>query len=214
MIKKFAPAFVAVILAALAHHAQAQANLTFVGNGYVILDVNGAGDTYYDVNNQSNDNVTPSFDTDDSSNSAFTLTINILQGQSILFGGQLQTFPQANGTSAFFGYRITNLSETTGSFSELNLPFQQQTGQNDQWQQLASTSGVDLGSSLAPGSYLLEVYEHATNTNSIFNQEGAVNDNWEARIVVSAVPEPSSLALLGGASLLGTSFFLRRRRKS
>src|SRR5438552_1371669 len=85
MIKKLFLAFVAIGLAATIQHSGA-ANISFVGNGYVILDLNGGGDTYSDVNNQGNDNTTPSFDLDDSSATAFTLTITLQQGQSLLLG--------------------------------------------------------------------------------------------------------------------------------
>jgi hypothetical protein len=195
---------------ALVYSASAATDLTFVGNGYVILDVNNAADTYFDINNQGNDSITPSFDTDNTNVNSYSQTITIQLGQSIKLGGQLQTFPQAGGTSAFLGYRITDLNETTGSFTEMSLPFLDQIGNNDRWQQLASTSGVEIGSTLAVGSYLLEVYEHATNNNSLFNQEGAPGNDWEMRIDV--VPEPSTLSLLAAPAILGAVLFMRRRR--
>jgi len=211
MFKKLA---IVVSVASFSVLAARAANISFVGNGYVILDINGAGNSYYDLNNQGNDGVTPSYDTNDSTPTAFSRTFTIDQGTSISLGAQEQTYPSTSGTSAFLGYRITNLTETTGSYTEMNLPFQQNTGQNDQWQQLASTSGVDVGSSLTPGTYLLEVYEHASNNGDIYNQEGASGDDWEAEIQVNsveAVPEPSTVAA-GVLAIVGT-FFLRRRRK-
>jgi hypothetical protein len=212
MIRKVLLGLGAICLAATIHNVSAQ--ISFVGNGYVILDVNNAGNTYYDVNNQSNDNVTPSFDLDNSTPTAFTLTITIQQGQSILLGGQLET-NHTSGSSAFLGYAVTNLAENNGNFVEMNLPFLDNNGNNgnDRWLQLASTSGVDIGSSLAPGNYLLAVYEHGHNTNDLFNNEaGQANNNWEAQIVV--VPEPSVTSLLAGSSVLGAFFYLRRRRKA
>ena len=183
--------------------------LTFVGDGYVILNINGAGNTFYNLNN-AGDTINPKFDSNDTSATAFSLTITINQGQSILLGGELQTFPSVVGSSAFLGYRITNLAETTGSFSELNLPFNTNVGSNDKWQQLASPGGVQIGSSLAPGNYLLEVYQHGANgADNTFNQEGVAGNNWEAQITV--VPEPATVLLVGPALLAGM-FFVRRRR--
>ena len=205
MIKKFALGILALGVMTIGAFA---ANISFVGNGYVILDISGAGDTFYDVNNQSNDSVTPSFDTDNSTPTAFSRTFTINPGTSILFGAQEQTFPSTGGTSAFMDYKVTDLTETTGSFAELNLPFQENAGSNDQWQQLASTSGVDIGSGLAPGTYLLAVFEHATNNGDVFNNEGGTpGNNWEAEIQV--VPEPSTIAA-GVLATLGV-LFLRRR---
>ena len=206
MIKRLA--IISVVAGAFVFGAHA-ANISFVGNGYVILDIAGGGNTFYDVNNQSNDNVTPSFDTNNSSPTAFSLNITINQGTSILFGAQEQTFPSTAGTSAFMDYKITDLTETTGAFADLNLPFKQNVGSNDEWEQLASTSGVDIGSSLAPGTYLLAVFEKASNNGDIFNNEGGTpGNNWEAEITV--LPEPSTIA--AGVLAVAGAFFVRRRR--
>jgi hypothetical protein len=208
MIKKLALGILALGVMTIGAFA---ANISFVGNGYVILDINGAGNTFYDVNNQANDNVTPSFDTDNSTPTAFSLTITINPGTSVLFGAQEQTFPSTGGTSAFMDYKITDLTETTGTFADLNLPFKTNAGSNDEWEQLASTSGVDIGSSLAPGTYLLAVFEKASNGGDIFNNEaGQSGNNWEAEIVV--VPEPSTW--LAAALTLAGCFYLRRRRRA
>jgi hypothetical protein len=171
MIKKFALGLLSVGAAAVIQSVGA-ANISFVGNGYVILDINGAGNTFYDVNNQGNDSVTPSFDTDNTTPTAFSRTFIINPGTSVLLGAQEQTFPSTGGTSAFLEYKVTDLTETTGTFTGMNLPFQTNAGSNDQWQQLASTSGVDIGSGLAPGTYLLAIFEKASNGGDIFNNEG------------------------------------------
>jgi hypothetical protein len=191
------------------------ADISFVGNGYVIADVNGAGDTFYDVNNQGNGNTTPSYDLDNTTPFAFTLTITIQQGQSIQLGGELQTFPSTPGTLAMLGFGVTDLTATSTrvSFNEMNLPLKDNVGANDRWQQLASTSGVEIATGLAPGDYLLQVYQHTNTNGDIYNNEnGEGGNNWEARITL--LPEPSVLSLLAGSSILGASFYLRRRRKT
>ena len=47
---------VIVVLVAMCLYAAAAdaANISFVGNGYIILDIGGAGDTFFDLNNQGN----------------------------------------------------------------------------------------------------------------------------------------------------------------
>lgn len=220
MIKKLALGLLLVGITAVTQNARASratilpdTPLTFVGNGYVVLDVNGGGDAFYNVNNAS-DTTNPLFDNDNSSPTAFTQTFTIQLGQSIRLGGELQTFPSVGGSSAFLGYAVMDLTETTATipFAELNLPFLTNAGSNDVWQQLASTAGgVEIGSSLPVGSYLLVAYQHGSNgtDNTFTNEGGTPNNNWEAQINV--VPEPATILLVGPA-LLGGMFFIRRRR--
>ena len=67
---------------------------------------------------------------------------------------------------------------------------------------------VEIGSSLAPGTHYLEIYQHAYRgtENAYYNEAQQPGNNWEARLVV--VPEAST-ALLG---LVGLLPFCRRRR--
>ncbi len=72
--KKFA-----LIVAALALSVgSAMAQLSFVGNGYVVLSVNGGGNTFYFLDND--DFFNGAFDSDNSSANAFSRTITINQG--------------------------------------------------------------------------------------------------------------------------------------
>jgi hypothetical protein len=181
--------------------------LSWAGNGYVVLNITNAGNVFYYLDN--NDFFNPAFDTDDSSANAFSRTFTINQGDSIKLGGELQTFQQVFGTSAFLGWRIsTNFS---GSFSELNLPYNSSPGSNDKWQE-AGAGMIEIGSSLLPGTYYLSVYNHAKNGSvDIYHNETGVNaapNDWEARIIV--IPEPSTFVLVG-AGLVGV-YFLRRRK--
>ena len=183
----------------------ATAALSWVGNGFAILNVNGAGDTWYDL-----DSVTGNadFDSDNSSANAYSYTITISQGQSIKLGGENQTYDQGSGTTSTLVYRVTS-DFVSGSWNDLNLPWQQTTGNNDQWQ-AAGANMVEIGSSLAPGTHYLEIYQHAyRGTENAYHNEGVPEqsgNNWEARLVV--VPEAST-ALLG---LIGLLPLCRRRR--
>jgi hypothetical protein len=73
---------------------------------------------------------------------------------------------------------------------------------------------LNLLTGLSNGNYTFEVYFQGTTNglggaaNPIFLNNGGAN--YKATFTV--VPEPSILALLAGAALLGACFFRRRRR--
>lgn len=191
-----------IAIIALMASNSAFAALSWVGNGFVILNVNGAGNVYYDLDVATGN---PDFDSDNSSANAYSMTININVGQSIKLGGENQTYDQGSGTSSFLGYRIS--PDFSGGFTELGLSYLDSPGNNDRW----SNSGAgmaEIGSSLAAGTHYLSIYQHANRdaTNVYHDEAGQSNNQWEVRIVV--VPEPSA-ALLGGIGLLA---LLRRRR--
>ena len=202
--KKSLPS-IALSALCLAAAMPANAALSWVGNWCAVLNVNGAGNTWYDL-----DQVTGNadFDSDNSSPNAYSLTISISQGQSIKLGGQNQTYDQGTGTTSALGYRVTT-DFVSGSWNDVNLPWSQTAGNNDQWEE-TGTNMAEIGSSLAPGTYYLEIYQHAhrpaEGTSAYHNEAEQSSNNWEARITV--IPEAST-ALLG---LVGLLPFCRRRR--
>ena len=195
--------FLALSALALSTAAPAAAALSWVGNGFAILNVNNGGDTWYDL-----DSVTGNadFDNDNSSPQAYSLTITINEGQSIKLGGENQTWDAGGGTTSTLVYRVSTDLQS-GSWNDLDLPWQQFAGSNDQWQ-LAGANMVEIGSSLAPGTHYLEIYQRAQrDTATVYHNEAEQSgNNWEARIVV--IPEAAT-ALLG---LVGMLPLCRRRR--
>jgi len=192
----------------LAAPIASQAGLDFVGNGYAILNANGGGDSYYDVDNQGNDKVTPNY-----SGSLGGLTIQ--QGQSLTLGGQVQTYPGYGGpnaaSSAFIGYQVVGTSIS----GQINLPFLQNVGSNDEWQELASASGINLDQGLAAGTYTLEVWFGGVSSDgsgTLYDNNSGANYSASFSVVV---PEPvtSALPIFGGLMLaagLGRRLVSRR----
>jgi len=169
----------------------------FVGNGYAILDNNNGGNSYYDISNQGNDGSTPSY---------VGQTFTIQSGQSLTLGGQVQTYPgfaqSGAASSAALNYLVVGTS-VSGSF---NLPFLQNVGNNDQWQQVASSSGVNLDQSLAIGNYTLELWFGAVandGSGTFFDNNGGANYS----ATLSVVPEPIYPALGIFVALLGFARF-------
>jgi hypothetical protein len=176
------------------------AGLSFVGNGYTILDANGGGNSYYDVSNQGNDNVTPNF-----SPNLNGLTIQM--GQSLLIGGQVQTYPQQFGTTAWMGYKLFNGATLISENDNINLSYLQPNGNNDEWQQLASSSGINLDQGLSAGTYTLQVWFGASNGNTIYDNNNNNPNNYSATFQV--IPEPVNVALAGFACLCASAGLVR-----
>ena len=198
--KKLIPLVMGLVL--LANSAFAA---TGVFGGYIVLSLNGGASAFYKLENPA-DPVTPPF-----SNVNFGI-FNPLLGQSFLLtGGEADTFKNgaSNVTGAFLNYRIYPTGSPSGSFTNLNLPFNSDLGGGDQkWQTLVASANLLTG--LANGNYTLEVYVNSTTSadgDQFLNNGGA---NYKATF--SVVPEPSSFALLAGPTLLGAWFFIRRRR--
>jgi hypothetical protein len=182
--------------------------LSWVGNGYAILNITNTGNAYYDLDAASGN---PDFDSDNSSAQAYSLTITINQGDSLKLGGQNQTW-DANYTvtTSYLEYRVS--TGFSGTFNALSLPYWKTESNNDWWDTIqGSGSLTEIGSSLAQGTYYLEIYQRAfRDPNTAYHNEADQSgNNWEARIIV--VPEPSSIMLVvtGLASLA----LLRRRQR-
>jgi len=117
-----------------------EATLSFIGNGYAILDANGGGNNYYAVDGYNNLTF---------SGNPGGLTIQA--GQSLLIGGQIQTYPQEFGTTAWIGYKLFQGSTLLAENDNINLAYLQPSGNNDVWQASASASGVNLDQNLSEG---------------------------------------------------------------
>lgn len=193
----------ALILLSVACIAASGYAISWMGNGFLVLDVNGGGNTWYDL-----DPVTGNldFDSDNSSANAYSLTLTINEGESIKLGGQLQTYPQ-DSEEAYIGYRIS--TDFTGGFNELSLPYKENSGNNQVWEETGA-SMVEIGSSLSVGTYYLSIYQHAVDgTTDYYRNENGLNtaaNDWEARIEV--IPEPATMGLI---LLFGTSTLVIRR---
>ena len=166
------------------------ASLSFVGNGYVILNANGGGDSYYNVDNSS-DSSTLSF-------SGNLGNLRIQPGQSLLIGGNVQTFPNEYGTSAWIGYNLYNsagiqIASSGGINLNYNGSAPYPNGNNADWQTLASASGVNLDNGLSVGTYTLTIFFGAYNSDRGNIYDPGNGGNYSASFEV--VPEPVTLAL-------------------
>ena len=173
--------FFALMVAALIPAQSSRAGLSFIGNAYAESDPNGSGTTYYKVDPYNG-----------ALNPAFSPNLNgltIAYGQSLLLGGQVQTYQPGPGTSADLWYKVDG-----GTFAQMNLPYYQTASGNDWWDQAAATSGVNIGNGLSVGTHTLSIYYAGTQdgTTSYDNNNGL---NWSATFQVTAVPEPVNVAL-------------------
>jgi hypothetical protein len=185
-----------IVGAFLAETNSSQASL-FVGNVNVILNDNGGGNSFYAVDSYNS----PTFN-----GTLGGLTIQA--GQSLLLGGQLQTYPGGGNyygaASALIHYSISGTSIS----GQLNLPWAYNLGGgggNDVWEQSSSGSEINLDQSLSAGTYTLNVWFSAVeNDNSATITDGTSGSPYSASFTVTAVPEPITLALpiFGGLVLV------------
>ena len=171
-----------------------QASLSFIGNGYVELNPNSSGDSYYKVDSYNS-----------SPNSPFSGTILSIQaGQSLYLGGEIQTYQPESGVTVTLHYAI----DQNSSFSTLNLNYFQTQNNNDWWHNI---DAVNLDNSLSVGTHTLYVYFSATDgSGTIYdNNSGA---NYSATFNVTAVPEPIAAALPIFAGLVLMTGLVKRLR--
>ncbi len=183
------------------------ASTGFFGNGFIVLNLNNAGNTFYDLNPQTQTG-NPDF------NGTVLGTFNTSLGNSlVLTGGEFNTF-QDNGdnvSAVTLEYSIYALPGTPSSFQPFNISFVSQSGNNDFWQ--TTNGSVDLLSGLQTGSYGFTVYAIATTTaGDRFYNNGGANYTANFNVVApAAVPEPSTYAMFGIPAALGAMMFRRRR---
>jgi hypothetical protein len=143
--------------------------------GYVVLNLNGAGNTYYDLTPPGPNTVNPDFT---GNLGTFTTTQTL-----VLNGAQLKTVKNTatdNVTGARLQYRVYT-GAASGAFTAINLPFDANIGgagpgfQNQQWTN--ASNGLNLIAGLPVGSYTLEVYGEATTTPSglVYFSNGGAN---------------------------------------
>ena len=177
------------------------ANADFFGNGFIVLNVNGAGNTFYDLNPPTN-TLQPDF------NGANLGTFDPSFGDSlILNGAEFNTFQDGgdNVIEVSLNYRV--YTGTAPNFSSFSVDFVSQTGNDKFWQ--STNENINLLNNLSPGTYTFEVFGSADTTAGprFYSNSG---NNYVASFTV--VPEPSTLSLLAGPAILGAWFFVRRRR--
>lgn len=150
----------------------------------------------------------------------------------LFLGGQQKSFKN-NGTDVtahILDWRIWQGSPS-GSFSQINYSFQWNQGDSgapgnlnnpgdQQWGtdvQGANTTddAVNILTGLANGVYTLELFSQI-NTNGVNADPTIYNNNGGSNFTATftVVPEPSVVSLLAGSSVLGASFYLRRRRRA
>jgi hypothetical protein len=171
-----------------------QGALSFIGNAYVELQPSGNANKYYWVNNS------------DGSNLQFSGNLGglqIVQGQSLLLGGQAQTYQPQFGVSVTMHYAI----DQNTTFSAFNLAYNGSQGNNDRW----DTSGaVNIDNNLSAGTHTLYVWYSAYDGSSTTVYDNAGGVNFSANFTVTAVPEPVTLALPIFGGLLVTAGLSRR----
>lgn len=159
-----------------------KATLSFIGNGYVILNPNSSGDTYYKVD---------SYNT--SGNPPFTGNLFSIQtGQSLLLGGEIQTYPSEYGVTVTMYYAI----DQNSSFSSINLNYFQTQNNNDWWH---NVDAVNIDNGLSNGSHTLYVWFSATDGSStVYDNNGGINYS----ATFSVVPEPITRAVIIWGALM------------
>ncbi|TDM06891.1 MAG: hypothetical protein C4K60_16280 [Ideonella sp. MAG2] len=134
-------------------------------------------------------------------------------------GGELLTWK--NGGSDVTG-AVLNWRVDGGAWQSISIGFTSNATFNDaagntftnggdqKWAQLSNTT-TNFLSGLAAGNHTLDIYFNS-NTNEGSRFSGSVANPFTANFAVTAVPEPTSLAMLmGGLAMVGAA---RRRRKA
>jgi len=131
----------------------------------------------------------------------------ISYGDSLFLGGELQSYDTSGDQAAMY-YRING-----GTYTAINLPYLEPAGSNDKWQQRPAL-GADIASGLAAGAtYTVDIYFDAVDTDgsvTVYDNNGG-NDYTGATFTIAAVPEPTTLALIG-MGIASLVVAIRRRK--
>ena len=173
---------------------------------YIVLSLNGGGNTYYDLNATTGN---PDFTNNDLG--SFEIGSNNL----ILKGAEHNVWKcngcDLTGTSLF--YRVYETSATPGVFTPVALPYTSGFnngcgGQDQMWSSVASN--INILNGLSAGAYYLEVYSNASVTclgGTVFASNGGLNYRASFNVVNPLSASSSSTAILcnGGSSTVTVS---------
>ena len=159
-----------ILFAFVSYSAQA----TGIFESYAVLNINGGGNTYYDLQATTGN---PDFNGLDLG--TFT------NGQTLVFvGGEHKTWKNNGGdvTGGRIHYRVY-METPSGSFSNVSFKWIQNLGDgNQKWG--ATTGTTNVLSGLPNGEYTLEVYTEAdTNLGARYSNNGGAN--YKATFTVS-----------------------------
>jgi hypothetical protein len=130
----------------------------------------------------------------------------------VLTGGSILTYKNGGSdvTGADLEYTVYAVGNSPGSFTQVNLPFNQDNVNSSSGDQRWATESVstNLLSGLNPGNYVLNVYGFASSTDGTL-YESNTGANFAAGFTV--VPEPSTWAMMFGG--LGILVGLQRLRR-
>lgn len=162
-------AFLPVAVLFLASTSKAQT--TGIYESYAILSINGAANTYYDMNA-----VTANTDFQGANLGSFTSANSL-----VVVGGQNKTFKCSGGdvTGGNLYYRVWSTSAgASGTFTSVGMGFVSNDaggcGGNQTWEGTSGTTNVLTG--LPAGNYTIEVYSDAPGfPSTAFSNNGGAN---------------------------------------
>jgi hypothetical protein len=209
--------FIAAVLS-VAFSAGALAQSAGIFGSYMGINANGGGNSWYGAQEWGTD--IQNF------GSANLGTINLSTGSLTISGFQVQTFKGGGGnvTGVNLQYRVYQQSTTPGSYNTITAGFisdapftaaqgSSASGGGDQNWGLnpPGTYANLLGGLTVNATYNVEVYFEAfTSVGTQFSNNGGAN----YIATFTAVPEPSTYALLAMGALAMGGYAMRRRRRA
>ena len=182
---------ITVLLSMFTNFATAQTSGIY--ESYAILSINGASNSYYDMQA-----TTTNHDFNGANLGSFVYGLETL----VFKGGQNKTYKNGgcNINSSAINYRIYVSGSPTGSYSNVNESFLSNDGGggNQTWEGLTGSANLIAG--LSPGIYTIEVYSQAgydgCGTGTHYSSNGG--SNYKATFTV--VKAESSISVTGATS--------------